>query len=549
MDPEITTTVDELLAAVSLLDHGRVDEICSRLIAQVRRGKDPFPADEAKRVLDDLRRKRFFQQMQRVADVLIQYGSHTPVVLRQYAQALIDQGALTAAAAVLREMLTDPVERTEAQGLLGRVYKQQYVDAVACAQGVSGHGTTRNAEALRQAIRHYYQPFQEAPADNYWHGINAVACAARARRDGVLDDVVADPARIAAEVLDRIRDRGDTADAWELATALEACVALGDEDAAIGRAVKYSQAPSADAFEIASTIRQLQQVWCLEDTTGPGKMILPLLRGALLQRETGGVLVSPTEIREAVRQVTEAGDAGMARLEKVLGSDAFTSYETYQTGARRARMVARIGREVRGRADGTAFLMCGADLSERFRDEEWLLLTNAHVLSSEAEHQPALFPDEAIVTFQALPPTAEHQQHSYRVESVLGLSGPDELDFAVIKLDRPVADIVAADRCEVARRLPVNNQKGRVYIIGHPAGGSLSYSIQDNLLLDYQDPRLHYRAPTEGGSSGSPVFNANWQLIALHHAGSREMPRLNERPGTYEANEGIWIQAIRRALT
>ena len=30
-----------------------------------------------------------------------------------------------------------------------------------------------------------------------------------------------------------------------------------------------------------------------------------------------------------------------------------------------------------------------------------------------------------------------------------------------------------------------------------------------------------------GGSSGSPVFNSDWDLIALHHAGSHEMPKLD----------------------
>jgi V8-like Glu-specific endopeptidase len=61
-------------------------------------------------------------------------------------------------------------------------------------------------------------------------------------------------------------------------------------------------------------------------------------------------------------------------------------------------------------------------------------------------------------------------------------------------------------------------------------------------------PRLHYRAPTEGGSSGSPIFNIQWKLIGVHHAGDRAMARLNGQPGTYEANEGIWIQAIRESL-
>jgi V8-like Glu-specific endopeptidase len=55
---------------------------------------------------------------------------------------------------------------------------------------------------------------------------------------------------------------------------------------------------------------------------------------------------------------------------------------------------------------------------------------------------------------------------------------------------------------------------------------------------------VHYRTPTEPGNSGSPVFDDLWRLVAFHHAGKSDMRKLNGKPGTYEANEGINILAI-----
>ncbi|HEX6047928.1 MAG TPA: serine protease [Gemmatimonadaceae bacterium] len=544
MDKAIEQTIDELMAAVGLLDRHRVNALSRRLIAQLHRADEPLPADAAKDLLSTLRRKRFFTPMQHVADALVQTGQDAATVRRQYAQALIDRGALVAATAVLEQLLTDAGENAEVCGLLGRAYKQRYIDALQYRRNLSRPATDRHVAAIREAVRWYSGSYEQNPATNFWHGINAVACAMRARRDGVSDGVIGDPRAIATAVRDAI-DGATTPGAWQLATALEASVALDDEIEAIGWAVKYIRHPDADAFEIASTVRQLEQVWGLTSTSGIGVHLLPLLRGALLERRDGAVEVSPAEMRKAGRQRSAHETK---RLEKVFGVDAFTSYDTYVKGGKRARTVARIGREMGGRGDGTGFLVRGADLSDRYKDEKWLLLTNAHVISNDPAHAPAVQPDDAVITFEALPLDSGHKVRAYAAAAVLHVSSPKELDFAVIKLDGDVADVADDDRCEVAKGLPVNNQQGRVYIIGHPAGGNLSYSLQDNLLLDYDDPLLHYRAPTEGGSSGSPIYNAAWKLIGLHHAGSTTMPRLRGQGGTYAANEGIWIQAIRRAL-
>jgi V8-like Glu-specific endopeptidase len=88
-----------------------------------------------------------------------------------------------------------------------------------------------------------------------------------------------------------------------------------------------------------------------------------------------------------------------------------------------------------------------------------------------------------------------------------------------------------------------------VYVIGYPLGGVLSISLQDSVWLDADDTFLHYRTPTEPGSSGSPVFDQKyWTPIGVHHRGKINTPRLHGLPGTYEANEAITISEIRKVL-
>jgi hypothetical protein len=102
----------------------------------------------------------------------------------------------------------------------------------------------------------------------------------------------------------------------------------------------------------------------------------------------------------------------------------------------------------------------------------------------------------------------------------------------------------------LASRMPQLDaaEPARVYVVGHPLGASsVKISIHDNDLLDYDDVRAHYRAPTQPGSSGSPVFDKRWRVLALHHAGSDHMARLDGE-GFYAANEGIRMDRIRAAI-
>jgi len=85
-----------------------------------------------------------------------------------------------------------------------------------------------------------------------------------------------------------------------------------------------------------------------------------------------------------------------------------------------------------------------------------------------------------------------------------------------------------------------------VPIIQHPDGMPKQICIGHNSLQYINDNRIQYLTDTMPGSSGSPVFNSNWELIGLHSRGGWiAEPRTGN---TYFRNEGIHIQIIKDFL-
>jgi hypothetical protein len=524
-------------ALASARDHDGLVAHCTALQRRLAATAEPYPDLTALKLLGLLRRRRCFGAMEALADALLQAGGKHPGLRRQYAQALIDQGRYTAAQQVLAALADathghHPGEWAEAQGLLGRVHKQLYVNGTARAD--------RAAAWLQQALAGYLGPYRAAPQRHPWHGINAVALLARAARDGT-DPGPLQPGEAVGPLAEGILGRLEEADAdgglavWDLATAMEACVALDRPEAALAWARRYTDDPRADAFEMASTLRQMTEVWQL---AGPGPVhptlqaLVQLLRAALMQRDGGELRAPATELQADLRglQTTD--------LQRVFGTDRYVTLDWYRRGLERCTAVARIGRDP-SRGDGTGFLVEGRELCPDWGDEP-VLVTNAHVISPTPEVAIALRPQEVVVTFEAAEGAAG--QHR-RVAEMLFHSRIGELDTTVVRLNRPVPGARPVPVAEVPPRAD-----GRLYAVGHPLGGGLSFSLQDNLLIDIDETRVQYRTPTERGSSGSPVFDDRWELVALHHAGSPVLPRLGGKPGRLAANQGIRIDAIRAAI-
>jgi len=497
----------------------------------------------AKPLVEDLRNVREYEAMGRLAEAVSRRDPEDPKNRRLYAQYLIDTGKATAAIDLLRPLARrlpkDHPEFPEATGLLGRAHKQIFLDAA--------DKTGKPArEALKQAIAAYRKPF-EANTANTWHGVNLLALLSRARRIGLRTARDLEPADVAMTVMETLEATPlESRDAWAAPTLAEASLGLGDW-ATVERNLKaYAAAEDAKAFQINGTLRQFTDVWDLENTDDRGRGLLNILRARLMELPGGGVELDASEVRRLRNQPPP--DIG--QLEAVLGNQGAQTFAWWKTGLERAVAVAAICQRLGGRI-GSGFLVRAGDLGLDPADG-LLVLTNFHVVN-ERGASPGIRPEEAEVRFEA-----SDSGRPLPVAAIVWSSPPDRHDASVLRLSTPVAGI---DPIPMARALPIVEEAARVYVIGHPGGRDLAFSCQDNELLDHEGPpagkpqipnvcRVHYRAPTEGGSSGSPVFNSRlWEVIALHHKGGKlGMPRLNGKAGTYAANEGIAIHCIRHAI-
>jgi V8-like Glu-specific endopeptidase len=65
----------------------------------------------------------------------------------------------------------------------------------------------------------------------------------------------------------------------------------------------------------------------------------------------------------------------------------------------------------------------------------------------------------------------------------------------------------------------------------------LALGLEQNVTVTGAGTRLRHTVPTENGSSGSPIFDGDWNLVAMHHSGDPSMVHPSY-------NEGIPLSAI-----
>ena len=237
-------------------------------------------------------------------------------------------------------------------------------------------------------------------------------------------------------------------------------------------------------------------------------------------------------------------------LERLVGKNDLLNINYLELGLRKARPICRIQvRNLSGQVlmHGTGFMVSPN-----------LMLTNNHVLGSIEMSRRSLldfnFEDDTdfmprnLKTF-SLDPDSFFYTNQY-------------LDFSLVAVKPTSTD---GSTLSTFDHLKLIKEPGKVFIgesvtiIQHPRGGTKSITLRDNLIVDLLDHFIHYQTDTERGSSGGPIFNDQWQVVGLHHAGVKKKdengnvlsvdggiwtPDMSEEKIAWKANEGIRISSI-----
>jgi hypothetical protein len=262
----------------------------------------------------------------------------------------------------------------------------------------------------------------------------------------------------------------------------------------------------------------------------------------------------------------DATDGGLEKL--VRPHLSFTDF-----GLWRERMAQVEGRvclvTINGAAQGTGFLV-GPDA----------VLTNYHVMAPAITDTRKAADFECAFDFKKLadgsithtPPVKLHPTDWLVDASPYSQAEKDgqpdraeptanELDYALVRLTDAVGGKpwAASPNSEggapirgwlrVPEDLALKSPMG-VLIAQHPGGSPLKLAVDTEainqaagLWLNKAGNRLRYATNTLNGSSGSPVFDLEWGLIALHHYGD---PARGHPPGY---NQGVPLHLIRKRLT
>ena len=533
--------VERIRAATVAFNWSELSEIVEQYVRHLRSTEDLVPQGEASEILGLLRGVRRYAEVHAVADALLGHGLNEAVVKRQFAQALVDRDSPAAALLVYQGILDDPStpegERPEAMGGVGRCHKQLYLlDQV----------SPRRRRHLPSALTAYRAAYDEDHG-HYWHGINVAALLARADRDAGRGRGRRRPgcgvSTGRSRGARRRPERATRPGVWELATACEAAVALGDHDLAIA---------TGDDAGLEARRRHVH----------------PRLAAAPAGRAVGA------------RHRRAAGSGPVCRCCDRPCSPA-TAARSSSTRARPARRGPRLAdyrergrQEPRGGAGSRAVqgddvvahrartVSCSRPDREHVRRPHRHWIPGRRQAAEPRASRPASWsptatscprPCRTVRPSRSSTGSSATRQSARRKFEVVRWwwyqsSRAPDLDITILELDAYPDNVTPMPLAVEMPRLGTTTQP-RAYVIGHPSGlDTPQFSLQDNLLIDYDDDPGPLPGADRARQLGQPGVRRHLEPDRGPPRRGLETPKLHGDGGTYPANEGIAVTAIKAKL-
>lgn len=171
-----------------------------------------------------------------------------------------------------------------------------------------------------------------------------------------------------------------------------------------------------------------------------------------------------------------------------------------------------------------------------------LVLTNYHVLQAKEDDDIEVNARKAVLRFGyfATPEGDASKGRMFKVNQIVERSGVQALDFVLLEIE---ANIQAEESIQpVPFELKPPPIKSALNILHHPGGDVMKLSTSSNGVTGvYEDRNLiQYVTRAVDGSSGSPCFNDDWKVVALHHS---------QRTCSWgSVREGILIRSIHEQI-
>ncbi len=262
--------------------------------------------------------------------------------------------------------------------------------------------------------------------------------------------------------------------------------------------------------------------------------LLQKVKTSVARRETAAA--APEGLSEDLNDLVKLGpieeeDVTDDLMERVIGETRdFLSVEFLEKGLKVNRCVGRVVTALGGgrRSFGTGFMV-----SPR------LLLTNWHVLKRKETAAASTVEFDYQLDFMGNALTPQR----FKLNPAAFFLNDQNLDFALVAVEERSSQNHKLDFgwCQLIKEEGKAILGNPVNIIQHPLGEMKQVIIRENKLVDLPPEPLdrfaHYEGDTEPGSSGSPVFNDQWEVIALHHSG---VPKTDEDGNMIDIDGGIW---------